>query len=81
MMPKAARHSERALGRNPDQLTLEERTALAGKWIALEIYTPKNLALRRIEAVGDSVADCLRTLQARGLDPADFEFSVLKGPY
>ncbi len=81
MMAKPARYSERAIGRNPDQLTLEERTALAGKWIALEIYTPKNLALRRIEAIGDSVADCVRMLQARSLDPAEFEYSILKGPY
>jgi hypothetical protein len=81
MTARPARYTERALGRNPDELNLEERTALAGKWIALEIYTPENLALRRIEAIGDSVADCVRMLKARGLEAGNFEFSVLKGPY
>jgi hypothetical protein len=70
-----------AIGRNPDRLTLEERTALAGKWIALEVYTPATLPFRRIEAIGDSLADCVRTLQGRGLDPAVFEFSRLAWPY
>ena len=81
MTATPARYLDRAIGRNPDDLSLEERTALAGKHIALEIYTPKDLPLRRIEAIGDSVADCVRMLQARGLDPTKFEFSVLKGPY
>jgi len=70
-----------ALGRNPDQLSLEERTELAGKYVALEIYTPESLPLRRIEAIGDSVAECVRMLQSRGLDPAKFEFTRLKLAY
>ena len=70
-----------AVGRSPDRLTLEQRIALAGKYIALEIYTPENLALRRIEAIGDSAADCMRMLQARGLDPKKFEFSRLTVPW
>lgn len=69
------------IGRNPDQLSLEERTRLTGKWIALEIYTPDALPLRRIEAIGDSVAECVRVLKGRGLDPLKFEYSRLKGPY
>jgi hypothetical protein len=70
-----------AIGRNPDDLSLEERTSLAGKWIALEIYTPDALPLRRIEAIGDSVAECVRMLKQRGLDPLKFEYSRLKGAY
>ena len=54
---------------------------MPGLHVALEIYSPETLPLRRIEAIGDSIADCLRTLQARGLDPARFEFSLLPSPY
>ncbi len=77
-MPAASQLLERALGRSPDRLTLEERQTLAGKFVALEIYTPEALPLRRIEAIGDSLADCVRMLKARGLDPTQFEFSPLK---
>lgn len=70
-----------AIGRNPDQLSLEERAELTGKYVALEIYTPESLPLRRIEAIGSSVAECVRMLKSRGLDPAKFEFSLLKGAY
>lgn len=66
----------RLFGRSPEALRPREAAALAGKWIALEIYTPQNLALRRIEAVGDSVQECIRQLAARGLDPRRFEFSL-----
>jgi len=66
--------SSRLLGRAPEKLSLEERKRLTGKWIALEIYTPVALPLRRIEAVGASVADCITELSRRELDPRDFEF-------
>lgn len=69
------------IGRAPERLTLEERAALAGKYAAFEIYSPKNLARRRIEAIGDSAAECVRQLRERGLDPADFEFIRLNSPY
>jgi hypothetical protein len=49
--------------------------------IALEIYTPETTPLRRIEAIGDSAADCISQLRARGLDPANFEFTRLTPPY
>lgn len=65
------------IGRSPDRLTLEERARLTGKFIALEIYTPETLPLRRIEAVGDTLADCIRALKSRGLDPRNFEFTPL----
>ena len=81
MTANAAIDTGRALGRNPDRLTLTERQALAGKYIALEIYSPEAIPLRRIEAIGDSLAECLRSLKSRGLDPRQFEFSRLGKPY
>ncbi len=72
---------ESILGRAPEELTLPERSGLAGSWIAMEIYTPKTLPLRRIEAVGDSVDECIALLRRRGLDPAKFEFTILKPAY
>jgi hypothetical protein len=65
---------EAYLGRSPDSLDYKDRLRLAGKWIALERYTPRNLAMRLIEAVGDSPVDCIRMLRSRGRDPRDFEF-------
>jgi hypothetical protein len=81
MTAHAASDATRVLGRNPDRLTPTERLALAGKYIALEIYSPETIPLRRIEAIGDSLADCLRSLKARGLDATNFEFSRLSPPY
>ncbi len=69
------------IGRSPERLTLQERFAFAGKYIALEIYTPKTIPLRRIEAIGDSTEECLRQLASRGLDPRHFEFHRLTLPY
>lgn len=68
---------EQFLHRSPENLTYAERRKLAGKWVALEMYTPKNLAMRRIEAVGDSPAACIASLRSRGLDPRAFEFVPL----
>ncbi len=81
MAVSAAKDPQRAIGRSPDRLNLDERHALTGKYIALEIYTPDELPLRRIEAIGDSVAECAKQLAARGLDPTRFEFSRLGPPY
>jgi hypothetical protein len=77
----AAKDPKLAIGRSPDRLSLGERRALTGKYIALEIYTPEDLPLRRIEAIGDSVPECARQLVARGLDPMRFEFSRLAPAY
>lgn len=79
-MPLATDPSS-VIGRSPDRLTLEERAAWAGKFIALEIYTPETLPLRRIEAMGDSAEECIRQLAQRGLDPAMFEFVQLQPAY
>ncbi len=69
------------VGRAMESLTFRERVALTGKWIAMEIYTPKTLPLPRIQAVGDSPADCARQLKERGLDPRNYEFSRVNPPY
>lgn len=81
MPVSAANDPQQAIGRAPERLTLEERLALTGKFVALEIYTPESLPLRRIEAIADSVDDCVRQLTQRGQDPALFEFLRLEPPY
>ena len=78
MTASAAKDPQKVIGRAPERLTLEEQRVLAGKYIALEIYSPETTPLRRIEAIGDSIEDCFRQLLARGLDPKHFEFSRLK---
>jgi hypothetical protein len=65
------------VGRSPDSLTWKERAHLAGKWIALERYTPRNLAMRLIAAIGDSPVDCIRFLRSHGRDPEAYEFVPL----
>ncbi len=81
-----------AIGKAPDDLTLPERAALAGQYIALEIYTPTVMGdsggkpeiavrLRRIEAIGNSVEDCIRQLKTAGVDPGAYEFTRLKPPF
>jgi len=80
MPASAAKDPHVALGRNPDRLTLEERMALAGKYVAMEMYSPETLPLRRIEAIGDTIEACVRMLKERGLDPGIFEFTRLAWP-
>lgn len=81
-MPTTQRPAaEEAIGHSPEELSLPQRRALAGSWIALEIYSPQTTPLRRIEAIGASVEECAAVLRRRGLDPAKFEFTVLKPPY
>lgn len=81
MTVSAAKDPKRAIGHAPEDLNLDQRLALTGKLIALEIYSPATLPLRRIEAIGDSVGECVTQLRARGLDPENFEFSRLPPPY
>lgn len=66
------------IGRSPERLSLAERRRFAGLWVALELYTPETLPLRRIEAAGRNVSECARQLAARGLSPVNFEFVALK---
>ncbi|MCC6857584.1 MAG: hypothetical protein IT158_03430 [Bryobacterales bacterium] len=77
----AARDLRRAIGRDPDRLTLQESVAWAGNYIAMEIYSPETAPLRRIAAIGASVQECMRQLSEQGLDPARYEFSLLRLPY
>ncbi len=81
MSVSAAKDPQQAIGRAPERLTLEERLALTGKFVALQVYTPEALPLRRIEAIGDSVDQCVAQLIRRKHDPAAFEFSRLEPPY
>ncbi len=81
MAPAFRFDARRIIGRSPERLTLEERFALAGKYIALEIYTPQTIPLRRIEAIGDSAEDCVQQLRSRGLDPRHYEFERLTPPH
>ena len=77
----AVSNLQSVLGRSPEQLTLKERFALAGKYAAFEVYTPETLPLRRIEALGESAVECIRMLRTRGLEPERFEFVRLLPPY
>ncbi len=82
--PRDALRSEamdfsRVIGRAPERLTLEERSRLAGRWLAFEVYTPQTQPLKRIEAVGQDVAACVEQLEKRGLDPRNFEFVLFQG--
>lgn len=62
------------LGTSPEQLSIEQRRLLTGQWAAYLIYTPQNLALRQIEAIGPTVPACVEQLRQRGLNPTDYEF-------
>jgi hypothetical protein len=81
MPVSAVKDPQQAIGRAPERLMLDERLALTGKFVALEIYTPQGLPLRRIEAIGDTVDQCVAQLIQRKHDPARFEFSRLEPPY
>ena len=72
---------EQFLGRAHDRLTLAEREALVGKYYAREMYTTERLPLQRIEALGDSVQECVATLRRRGLDPLNYEFTRFNPSY
>ena len=69
------------VGRPIDGLTLAERLDHVGRWVALEIYSPQTLPLRQIAAEGSTAAECATQLAERGLNPAKYEFQMLKRPY
>ncbi len=73
--------ARRVIGRSPDRLTIKERFELAGRFIALRLYTPRTIPFHRIEAIGRSTQECIRQLQSRSLDPANFEFVLVTPPY
>ncbi len=68
------------VGAEPDRLRLDEMLALAGKWIAMEIYHRDTQPSKRIAAVGSSAAECIRQLVECGLDPNKFELRLFKKP-
>lgn len=72
---------QQLIGQPVDRLDLATREAVVGKVVALQIYTPSNLALQRIAAIGDSVQECAQQLEASGDDPLDYEFSRLNPPF
>ena len=87
-----AAHLSHLIGRAVEDLGLSERWRFAGKWVAFQIYSPPHkvtrdgidytdVRLRRIEAVGDSVEECVAQLRRRNLEPTEFEFTPLKPPY
>lgn len=89
----AAKDGRSVIGLVPEQLTIVERFELAGKWVALEMYTPTTvkeeapgrmeveLKQRFIRALGDSAEECIRQLRHLGLNPLHFEFLRLTRPY
>ncbi len=77
----AAKNLEDLIGKALDQLSLATRHAVVGSYVAMRIYSPRNLALQRIEAAGTSVKECVDQLKERGLDPMDHEFSRLNPPF
>jgi hypothetical protein len=68
------------LGRSPDELSRKQRSRLAGMWIATELYSPRTLPMRFIEAVGTTPEECVRMLRARGRDPLRFEMTPFRFP-
>ncbi len=81
MVPNRRIDPRRVVGLSPDRLTLDEQIELCGRTVALPLYSPETTPLRTIEAIGDTAEDCIAELEARGLDPRNYELVVLKPPY
>jgi len=62
-----------AIGHAPEELSLPLRESLTGHWIALELYNPIKLPLRKIIAIADSPAQCFANLRVKGLDLTQYE--------
>ncbi len=69
------------VGLSPERLSIKQLTALAGYVVALEVYTPETVPVRRIEAIGETAEECMAELAQRGLDLRHFEYVLLKAPY
>lgn len=80
------------IGRKVEDLSLSERLQYANQWVAFRIYTPPgkvsrdgmeyvDVRVRKIEAAGNSLEECMAQLRHRQLNPAEFEFTILKPPY
>lgn len=66
------------IGAEPERLTIRQIKALSGKWIAMEMYDRDTQPARRIAAVGNDPADCIRQIVAKGLQPAKFEYRLFQ---
>ena len=81
------------VGRRVEELSLPERLQYTNKWVAFRIYTPTtekvvrdgvdfvDVRVRKVEAAGDSAQELVSQLRRKNLDPADYEFTILKPPY
>ncbi len=56
-----------------DELSWEQKRRADGQWVAVRIYDPVSLPLRKIEAVGNSAAEVLGRVAERGEDARRFE--------
>lgn len=61
------------LGHAPEELSLPLRESITGYWVALELYDPHRLPLRKIVAIAENPAGCLSQLEAKGLDLSHYE--------
>ena len=71
----------KVVGSYPERLSVKQLRGLAGYVVALELYTPETVPVRRIEAIGETAEECMAELDGRGLEPRQFEYSTLKAPY
>ena len=80
------------VGRRVDDLSLPERLQYANQWIAFKKYSPPkkiaengveypDMRIRKVEAAGSSAQALITQLKGRYLDPAEYEFTILKPPY
>ncbi|MBI4442148.1 MAG: hypothetical protein HY649_02090 [Acidobacteria bacterium] len=87
-----AESSRSLIGRKVEELSLAERLRWANQWVAFRIYHPPgkinqdgteyvDVRVRRVEAAGTSVEECIAQLREGNLNPAEFEFTILKPPY
>jgi hypothetical protein len=67
----------RFVGCEPERLSIGERRLISGKWMAMELYTPRTTPARVIQAIGETPGACADQLGARGLDPRQFEFTLV----
>ena len=89
---RARGSAEGLVGRRVEELSLAERLQYANQWVAFRIYAPPgkvtrdgmeyvDVRVRKVEAAGRSIEECLSQLRRRNLDPSEFEFTILKQPY
>lgn len=88
----AVETADALVGRAVEDLNLSERWKHANKWVAFHIYTPPgkvtrdgieyvDVRERKIEAAGATPEECTAQLRSRGLNPAEYELTILKPPY